>query len=97
MPNYDFVDRRGKRHIKYFEISEAPEYDEWMEVDGVEMRRVVSPPVIAHVPNYACVIKSQARHDPDYPRVNEVGNGVILNKREHQEYAAKKRGILEWD
>lgn len=95
MPTYEFEDEQGERVDVFLQMSEAPKIGEWVEYGGRRLRRIPSVPVMPHIPDYTCTIRSQARWDPRYPRTDKQGHGVILNKQEHEEYKAKTG--LEWD
>lgn len=94
MPFYEFEDEAGQRFEVYLEMREAPEIGKWHTIGGKRLLRLPSVPE-AHQPNFECVVRSQPRWSPEFPRTNARGQGVILNKREHQEYKAKTG--LEWD
>lgn len=96
MPTYEFEDEQGQRFDLYLSMSEAPAWGEWTTLGGKRLRRVVEIPVDPFVPDYECVIRSQPRWDPRYPRYDAQGHGVILNKREHENYKAQNPGVV-WD
>lgn len=98
MPTYEFEDEAGVRVDLYLAMSEAPGYGEWRDFGGRRLRRMVeSSHVPPFVPDFECVVRSQARWDPAAPRYDERGHAVILNKREHENYKAKKNQTVVWD
>lgn len=97
MPNYTFEDENGQTVEVMLPMSEAPGWGEWVEIDGKRLRRVVEIPVTEPmVAEYYCEIRSQPRWDPTAPRHNAMGVGVLLNKKEHADYAAKNTHLV-WD
>lgn len=96
MPTYSFEDENGEQVDLFLSMSQAPAWGEWGTFGGRRLKRVVETPVEPYVPDYTCTIRSQARWDPTYPRFDSNGHGVILSKREHNEYKAKNPH-LGWD
>ena len=95
MPTYEFEDEQGERLEVFLQMSEAPAWGEWVTYGGRRMRRIVESEPEVYVPDYTCTIRSQARWDPNYPRFDNMGHGVILSKKEHMEF--KARSGLGWD
>lgn len=97
MPTYEFEDQHGQRVEMFLTMAEAPGYGAWVELGGRKMRRVVERNVTAPiVTNWVTVNRSQPRWDPTAPRHDEFGNGVLLTKKEHDDYQAKHEH-LAWE
>lgn len=95
MPTYDFEDGKGNPVELFLEISDAPDYGEWRTYGGRRLKRVferahaIAQPIIT---DYSYEARSQPRWDPAAPRCDAKGVPIILNKREHLNYAAQKPG-----
>lgn len=96
MPTYDFEDKDGNHVEMFLAMGEAPAWGQWGTFGGRRLKRVVERPVTPYVPDYTCTIRSQAPWDPTYPRFDAQGHGVILNRREHENYKAANPHLV-WD
>ena len=88
MPHYEFEDEKGERVEMFLTMREAPSIGEWATFGGRRLRRLVSVPVAPMVADYTCTTRVNGFWDKSYPRFDEMGRGVILSKREHENFKA---------
>lgn len=91
MPLYDMQNEAGEIRQFFFPMAERPAWGEERVLDGVRWKRIIEASEAMPVADTHFTCHSLPTHDPDFPRMNQHGEGMFASKREVTEYLAKKR------